>query len=489
HKSVQKNPVLAETSDEMPVKYLGFAVGQELAKEILGYQGGISKNLNELAGRVNEKRLYWVWGSTFVKTMIDLVPKDYFYAGQAPGILSTYSDPLAGNLSCGIYFARFALSFGLLFKHTIRHPWMSAEEANMPWTERFLTQWEQRKFGLLNDSIWGTANLLSFIWLNSKHSLSVWGDALTVVLLIFDVSVAIWDFEEQKTKYNKEMLQYNKDIERLNDDIHEMNHQIGMNEQEQKAKVHQIQMQTNVLKRAQAKCEREWQLQKITLITNISYAVGLTLTFIALTMPFVPLSAPVAATLALVGAVVCLAFTVINNAIKGGLEIHRTRHTLKDLEKDYNAYVLKFRETPEGMERKLLFLEIKKLDAGTELQKDMIVYQSLSLVRSIMLEVCTPAIIFASLIFLPLGVGAIPIGAALAMAIATHFMIDALFKPEERKELAPFNDLEYEGFCKFTNQLNPEKSSEKTKFSFFKSPVKDNLKDDSNDLDYLPSKE
>lgn len=458
---IVKAPEQKELSDEKPIKYLAMTVGHELGQKMVDWtdtktEKGATKTIKDWMGALNEKRLYWVWASSFLKTVIDLVPN----SDKAAEVIR-YPDFYTGNLSWSLYYARFALNLSLLLKHTIKGPWMSEEEAKVPWYERFQTQWDQRKFTLLNDSIWGTANLVCFFWLNGKSILGTWGDAITVALLIFDISIAIWDFEEQKTKYNKAMLQYSEGIKRIEKQLEALKHnQQKDGQKEGSAKQRQLEMQLHVLKREQAKCEREWQMQKISLINSIAYAVALMLAFVVLTMPFLPVAAPVAATLALVGAVACIALTVLNNAIKGGIECYMTYKTRKETKELYELKVNLLRTDGHKLsddERKLLFLEIKKLKAETEYQKQMIIYQSANVVRNIILDIAIPAVVFASLVFLPLGIGLLSIGAALGIAFASSYLVDALFKPEEKKELE-FDQEEYSQFYDSLQQIEEKKA-------------------------------
>ncbi|WP_412755578.1 hypothetical protein [Legionella longbeachae] len=473
-----KSPEQAELNQDKPLKYLGWVVGHELGQKMVDWtdtktEKGTTKTIKEYMGSLNEKRLNWVWESTFLKTVIDLIPKDHPNAGQAAQVIR-YPDPYTGTLSWALYYARFALNLSLLLKHTIKGPWMSEEEAKMPWYERFQTQWDQRKFSLLNDSLWGTANLVCFFWLTGKSVLGTWGDALTVALLIFDISIAVWDFEEQKTKYNKAMLQYSEDIARIEKRLKILkSHTQQEGNQERAAEERQLQMQLHALKREQAKCAREWQMNKLSLISNIAYAVGLMLAFVLLTMPFLPVAAPVAATLSLVGAVVCLALTIINNAIKGGIELYTTHQTRKGIKEELDLKVdLLKREGHKLTEdqRKLLFLEIKKLQAETEYQKQMMIYQSVNLIRGIVLDILIPAIVFVSLVCMPLGFSILTIGAALGFALGTRALVDSLFKPEEKKALE-FDQEEYTKFYASLNKVETKKPQ-----GFFKKTSVDPLK-------------
>ncbi|KTD42662.1 hypothetical protein [Legionella parisiensis] len=442
-------------SEAKPVKYLGISVGQLLAEEMVDFPGSTTKTIKEYMGKINEARLYWVWGSTFLKTVVGHLP-DYMYAAQAPGAMKT-PDFLTGNLSWILYYARFYLELGLLLKHTIQGPWMSAEEAKTPWQERFQTQFAQRKFALLNDFLWGTANLLCFFKLNGVGALGTAGDVLTIVLLVFDIVVSAWEFEEQRTKYNKAMLQYEEDLERLENQLQVLKEREvkgKLDEVELTAK-RQIEVQIRNLEREKLKCYRDWQLQKISLINNIAYAVGLMLAFVVLTAPFMPISAPVLGIMLIAGAAVCLAFTIINNAIKGGIELYKTYKTLQEQNQDHDDKVKELlrllRKNPNLSEnqKKLLYLEIKQLQAETEYQKQMMIYQSVNLARRIMIEALVPVAVLVSLVAVPLGgLGIIPVLiAAIALAIATQMLVDALFKPEEKKALE-FDEETYEKFCK-----------------------------------------
>ncbi|MCW8409232.1 hypothetical protein OQJ13_09630 [Legionella sp. PATHC035] len=464
-----------QLNSAQPVKYLGIPIGQLLAKDIIDLAGGTAKEIRDNMGILNEARLYWVWGSSFLKTVISLVPEDLYYQKQATDAIRM-PDPYTGNLSWILYYARFALNLFLLLKHTIKHPWMSDEEAKTPWQERFLTQWSQRKFTLLNDSIWGTANLVCFFWLTGKGLLGTAGDAVTLALLVFDILIASWDLIEQSTKHNKAMLQYEEDLERLDRQLYllQEREKLGQLQNEELKAKRQIEMQIKTLEREKLKCEREWQLQKVSLIVNIAYAVGLMAAFLILTMPFMPISAPVLASMAIAGAVLCLAFTIISSAIRGGIEIYKTYKNRQEQQEDAAQKIgelIKLLKESKDLNqdgKKLLYLEIKKCQAEAEYQKEMMVYQSVNLVRSILIQCMVPAVVFASLMFVPLGIGIPMLVMAAALAIASQLLVDALFKPEEKESLK-FNDddiednKEYTEFCnKLLEEPKPQPKPERS---------------------------
>ena len=77
--------------------------------------------------------------------------------------------------------------------------------------------------------------------------------------------------------------------------------------------------------------------------------------------------------------------------------------------------------------KRFLFLEIKKLKAETKYQKQMVVSQTMHLVRSILFEALVPALIFVNLVFLPLGIGFGVLGAVVALAILSNTLINNVY--------------------------------------------------------------
>ncbi|MGC1181804.1 hypothetical protein [Legionella sp.] len=447
---IAKSPEQAYFSDGKPVKYCGIPLAKEFAEKIATCMERKTKTIKETLSTFNDKRLYWVWGSLFIKTMLNLIPEDFYNAQQAANTIKT-PDPYFGALSWSLYYFRFSLNLFLLLKHTIKGPWMSEEEGNTPWHERFQTQWAQRKFMLLNDSLWGIANFVCFFWLNGKGILGTWGDALTLMLLVFDISMALWDLSEQQTQYKAQIKQYDEDIKQL------MAAAAEEETEERKLKTYQIQL--NALKRARQQCQRDWELQKLDLFNNSAYAITLMLAFTLLTMPFMPISAATALTLSTVGALLCFALTVISRTIKDGSAIYQLHQSKNETEDKFQEHLKNLNVSFDlnNNENKLRYLEIKKFHAETEYQKQLIVLQSVHLVRSIMINALVPAIVFSCLVFFPLTIGFGALGAVLGLAIASNHLINKLLTPDEKKkELSPFISEEYDAFCEFVQNQNSD---------------------------------
>lgn len=454
---IQIAPHLGSATPGYPVKYLALDWGRWFAESTVDIMDRKTKSLKEHMGAFNGKRLYWVWGSSLLKSILEILPSDTSNLDSAKSSIRT-PDPYTGVISWALYYFRFSLDLSLLLKHTIKGPWMDAEEQQTPWTQRFITQWNQRKFTLLNDSVWATGNLLCFFWLTGAGTLGAWGDALTLALLIFDITLTVWEFSEEQTKYNKEIEGYEKDIQKLNQKMALLKKQAAEDTEKQKK---ELEYQISVLQGARMKCERQWQAKKIDLIINISYAVGLMISFFLLATPFIP----ALAYLAPVGAVLCFTVSLINNAIKGGIEVHRAKQNLKDIYKDLKDLKKQSPSLPnDSKEKKLIFLKINQLMAQSEQEEKNVQLQIAHLVRSIIIDMIIPAIILVNLIFFP--VALVPaICATLALAACSHLIINQLFK-SKKEELEPFDEHQYQLFCK-----DPEHFSKKSppKPSFFNS--------------------
>lgn len=477
-RQTQPSPEQAYFSDGRPAAYTGLVAGQVFAEEMVKMSSGsTTKTIRNKMGWVNDKRLYWVWASSFLKTTLSLLPDDFFNIDQANKAIKT-PDLYTGTMSWGLYYFRFALNLGLLLKHTIAGPWMSKEEKSEGTWERFKTQWAQRKFNLLNDSIWATGNLLCFFLLYGSGAAGAWGDVLTIGLLVFDITLAFWDYHEQKTQHEKQVNDYVTAITELqsqaeklklgNDtlqrELDELMHKLKQAGQE-KLKIEQeiqekqkkiaeqeqalieLNLKSSALKRAKDKCAREWNYQKMNLVTGVVYACGLMLAFAMLAMPFLPAIAAVSA----VGSALCFTLSLINNAVKSGIELHKMKMTAKELRAEQEERINAFKALSalpftDDNAKRLMFLEVKKLRIDSEHQEKMIAKQTVNLMRSILIESMIPPLVFLSFVMLPLGAGLGILAASFAFAVATHLLIERIFK-EDKPGLNKLEEKEYEEFC------------------------------------------
>lgn len=397
-----------------------------------------TKDTKDAMRAVNERRLYWVWGGTFLWTVLDLLPANFASKLQTEEVLTKIS-PITGYMSWLLYYTRFGIELGLLLKHTIKGPWMSDEEQKMSVNELFKTQWEQRKFALLNDSIWATVNLVTFFWLTGKGMAGYAGNVLTAGLLLVDAALVSWSFYEESTRHNANILRYQRDVVAIEK---KLKNEAFTNEHAA------LQEQLNQLKADKKACEFNWKYEKIKLATGLTYSVALLAAFIvfaAFLFPPTAIAASTALIFAIVGAALCFSLNVISAAITSSCDIAKAWELSKPpTDKEFADIMQKFKEGDEDC-KKLIYLELKERRAETEYQARVVRYQTLQLIRAIFIDALIPPLVFVSFTFLPLGGGIAVLALGLALAIASQLILKQ-FQPKEA-ELPEFNQEEYEVFA------------------------------------------
>lgn len=462
-------------SDKL-LKLLGMTIiAQWLVGKMQEFSTGKTGVIKDWLTEINIKRLYWVWGGGLLSSVLAMLPEDFFNNQQAQKSLATPT-PVTGYMSWILYYTRFGINLFLLLKHTIRGPWMEETEKDIPAWDRFKTQWNQRKFALLNDSIWATANMVCFFWLKGGGMLGYGGNVLTVLLLVMDASLTAWRFWEESTKHNKEMLGFEQRKKELEKELyqaigaleesqrHPSENTLHQQELEQKKAI--LEAQLAQLDKMIIKSDVDWKYKKYGLINDLVYALGLIIAFSLLCSFFFPPAAIVPAAamiLAVAGAALCFALTVAYAAISGGIEIAKSKNASKLARAECAELLEKFKamEPPKEEDspeikanyentRKLLYLDMKKLMADSEHQQRMANFQAIKLVRSILIDAFIPAVVFASLVFMPLGIGLAVLAAGLALAVISNIIINR-FEPKPQ-ELPAFNE---EEFKRFSAQKEP----------------------------------
>lgn len=382
---------------------------------------------------INNRRLYWVWGGGMLATALELLAFDQILPADkinsAKNHLSAPST-FTGYMSWVLYYARFGLNTLLLIQHTFFPT--DKEEIAQSRYERFRTQWNQRKFTLLNDSIWATANLACFFWLKGSGTMGYTGNVLTAALLLMDLTLTIILFLEESTKYNKEMEGFIKRKEELNLALR----QAKMDNNQDAIK--NLTLELAQLNKTIRECELNWKYKKATLITSIAYAAGLLFSFCLFSAFFVKSSllTPVATmSLSFAGAGLCFAFTFLYAAATGAIDIAKTTATKKVLENDALELMKLFLKAPDEPTKKQLFYEMKGLMAETAYQEALIRHQVRKLVRSILVDSLVPALVFGALLFMPFGFGLAAMAVGLLVAVLTHVILQKMEpKHEEFKE-------------------------------------------------------
>lgn len=289
--------------------FLGLDLGRELGACIAGSipTERSKAYLKDPMSWFNRGRLYWVWGNATITSVLEKLP-DWLGSSNlgsdkpnplpgsketcgAIGGISVYT----GYLSFILYYARFAIELFLLLKNAVL---ISAEEAAQKnRSSRLKEQWQQRKFILLNDSIWATANMVCFFWLVGTNALSLSGDILTVALLMMDAVLTIWRFVEEQQQYDNQRAFLDAKISAANN------------------------TEKALFEGMKAELDKNWQQKKLYTVIDLTYSITLLASFslhigISNTPALKALLGPM-------GAILCFSIGFLQSIVTNGLELHK----------------------------------------------------------------------------------------------------------------------------------------------------------------------
>ncbi len=469
--------ILAESIDddaEKCLKYLGLtmvapvlvggmqAISSGDQEEIDAWMAaGQTASLKKGMGEVNAVRLYWVWAGNFLSSVLSQLPEDYVNKQQAQQAVAA-PGPITGYMSWVLYYTRFGVNLFLVVKHTAPGWWMSEDEQKIPIGERFTTQIDLRKFTLLNDFVWATGNMACFLWLCGEGRPGYLGNVLTAVLLLMDVFLTIWRFVEESTQYEIEKQRFIKDRELLEE-------KIRLEEEGTDGKlIQRLQHEMDNLIKAQAHCNFEYKYKWYGLVNDLTYATGLLLAFTLMCGFLLPggvLAPEVTMLLSVSGAALCFFLTAISEAVAGYIEIAKTTEGKRLAREECSILLKQFKTEENPSIKKLIYLEMRQLMADSDYHAQLAYYQKVKVIRSLLIELLVPPLIFVSFTCLPFSFGMAVFSAGIILGNLTHKLVDALFP-----ELAPLptlgkiksdegDDLAYEAFLSSAQTLDCLKST------------------------------
>ena len=417
-------------------KYLAIPLGQEIANRTTKFIDSQTDAIKGMMDPLNERRLFWVWGEDVVAWLLRLLPDSFANKKSAEKALHA-PDGILGAVGWSLYYARFTIELGLLLKHTLQGPWMNEDEALIPAYERFQSQWQQRKFIMLNDLAWATVNLVTYFWLVGKGLMGYLGDVVTVSLLLFDASVTLWRYFEEDTLHNQTMLRIEKDIQAIEDKL------IKANDEEQGVLKHQL----KTLKAKQRKSEFDWRYKKYQLALDVTYAVALICTYAMACCFLLPagiLNPATSFALGMAGSTLCLAITIAYTVISGVIDIQKTQNTVKELQQDGLDLLEQFNREKSPDMQKLIYLDLVHSVHQNEFHSQMVAHQKRELVRKVLIDTMIPGMVFLTLVFLPIGAGIGALATGLALMAMSKYMLDQ-YKPQQQA-LPDFDEKAYQAF-------------------------------------------
>ncbi|WP_162150876.1 hypothetical protein [Legionella geestiana] len=431
--------------EEKPAVYMGFALGKFLADRIhelaeaTGIQAldaipnwfdAVTVTLRRWIANINERRLYWVWGSSLLFEIFEKLPLDYFYKLQMKKDLEQVSK-VTGYMSFTLYYFRLAMELGLVFRHLIPGFWMSEEEKAIDPMERLLLQLDERKFGIMNDLLWAPANMACFFWLKGSDLRIRQANILTAGLLLFDTLMSIWELAEEEAKLLRQCVQYQQDILALQE-----RYAASEDEDEQL----ELALAIAELQRALETRERDRKYNRLQLALKFAYAAQLTGAFCI--MAFM---APLA------GASLCLALNTLNEALTRLVNIYRAYEEagIARAEAERQRALIFAHDTDDNAKR-VAWLEMHQQLAEVEYQYALIQYRTIDLVYSTLVDLILPLALFAGTVYLPFGISIGVVVGILLLALAGSTLIKQL-QPERE----PHPEFDEEAFLQYLDNLTP----------------------------------
>lgn len=403
---------------DAPLRYFGMRyLVPAVEKAVLTMTLNRVEHLHAFPASFNDLRLYLVWANALSQNICDVIAKS---AQMTLTVTQTFLNKLAyttGSLGFILYFTKFGISASIVLQNTLDIGLTDkVRKLDLSWQERFKTQWDERKFILLNTAAWGTVNLVCFFWLLGKNMFGFWGNLLSGALLVADLFLVYWQFDEAKTHQNARVASYNDSIEKLNARIEELKKQ---DSPDVASHIARLELECKALGTAKAKVERRWLYKEKKYNLKLMYGAGMILGFTLLCSFFFPpaMLVPLAGLiLSLVGAAICFGLGVTYKALSGEILVEKETHFLDTSVKEYDASLTVFKEVSTKLKEspgdhalqtksKLLYLSLKKAVATQNYQKQAVNYQKTQIICNILTELILPSIFVLAFVFMPLGIG------------------------------------------------------------------------------------
>lgn len=475
--------------------------------------GLLKKNISE----VNGKRLQWVWGNALLGTVFSLLGQQFDWE-TIPVMQGNLNDvsKVTGYISWIIYYIRGGIELTLFLKNaTATKP----NEYGITSADLWKAQWAQRKFALLNDWIWGAANMACHLVLTGSGMLGYVGNVVTVGLLIMDLSLTAWRYHEEETQHYANVARYDRDIavlcgklsqlsqlevaipenDRLPVDLHSRltaMYNAALEASQEDLPLYNkrikdlkeagiIAEQLNALLKAKRQCQFDWKYKKSSTVNDLLYAAGLLCAFLLMTCVLFPPATMVALgivgttaiAISCAGAGLCFLLNTIYAAMSVGTSLNKERASIAFVKDEFDMLLAQYNlPTTDEMTKKQLFLDMKLLKIECEYHKEMIYFQKIKLAHTILVEALFPPAVFLLCMFFPLGLWAIAVvAAAFALTMASKLILN-LYEPSkgsipafDEEEFNRFERLEDKTFEAIDSQAEPVKQPP---FKFFSQGVK-----------------
>jgi hypothetical protein len=369
-------------------------------------------NAVDYPASLNDGRLYLVWAAEML-TDICLAwqsarPNLSFELANAVLDCITYA---TGFMGWSLYFLRGGVNTAFLVEvsEEIQHLDLSEQEKQA----YFWGKWDEKKFLILNDAVWGLVNFLCFYILYGESMFAYAGDLLNGVLFVFDFSLSLWEFSETKATFNALMDDYQQEAREI---------ALARNTAASSADMARLQWRLDALNKHQKQVERAWDYDIKQLKLDAMYSGGVLFAVAMLCCFFIPpgiLLPATASTLILIGSIMCFGFGIIHAGFSSRLQIVTATEDLALIQAEDRACLDKL-EDPLAAEatRRMLFLDKQQIEGKVAYQEQLLQYYHADMICTFTTDMFFPGLFFAALIFMPgsMGVPVFAVGVTLMFA-------------------------------------------------------------------------
>jgi len=370
-------------------------------------------SLNQM-GWLNGWRFYWIWLSLLIPAVVAMMPSNFFNIKQTQQAMNV-PDSFFKYMSVWLYALRFCVNLFLMMKHVVAP---SAEEKEMlAWQERLATQWNQRKFVMANDAVWGVVNGLTNFWLIGSGLLGFIGNLSLIGLLLVDLSLTVKRCLEAFDAHDVQ-------AEAMHDEIRAIEKLLAQstNTPDQNTK---FAMQLELAHRNQAQLALDWKYKKQQLLYDVSYSVSLVVSFFVFVGCLTSLA--VSPLFVLYGAILLFAGALLYTGASGQLNVNKC-NAEADAKLALCITLLTDRINNKSnlSEADKLLLEQYQNQAAH--LKSCSTHERLKMARNVFIQTFTPVVIFTAFTFLTAGAGIGVLAAFMALAIITDKLLKYIEK-------------------------------------------------------------
>ena len=419
-------------------RYLGVRlVVPRLLAVMNAVSSGHAAQLHASLDAINERRQYWVWASAMIGELLTALPQSLADVSLASSVLD-HIRPVTGAMSWIVYFARGGMAWSQLASHTVTFAMSRAErDMNIPWDERFSTQWRIRKGVIINDSIWGLANLACYFVLCGSGVAGYWGNALTGVLLLMDVTLSYYGWREAETEHQANLARYAQTIATL--EHRKTRPQVSASQRR-----HWDSMIARV-SAARGQSVLDWKYKQHELSINAMHAVTLLVSFSLACCFFFPPAALAPASVFLLGVVglsLCFLFSLIRATLLSSMHAAKFNEKVQGREPLIHQELMLFINKAQAWEQaasrvdltplargrmsddlKHRYLMLKESYQTTRFERSCLCHQQFQLYSSTLRDALLPPLYIAALVFMPMGVGIGVLAAGLVLAFSLHLFL------------------------------------------------------------------